>query len=171
MGRIYDIETLLQTLRIAADKGQNWHATLAGTDPEGRWQKRRDELGLEDRVHFTGFLQREALHALLSSAHVGLIPMNPASGVAVPYKAGEYLAAGLPIVSSLPGELQEMLQTSGAGRCYRFGDPEDLYRVLNAAADDTDFRAHAPAAAKNLFKTHFNREVTYPLWAEWLESL
>lgn len=171
MGRLYDLETLLRTMRLAKERGQPWGLSLAGTDPEGRWQKRRDELGLEDRVHFTGFLQRGELHALLSSAHVGIVPMDPASGVAVPYKAGDYLAYGLPVISSLPGELQELLEASGAGRHYRFGDPDDLYRVLSSAAADTNFRIQAPSAAQNLFERYFNRERTYPDWAQWLESL
>lgn len=171
MGRFYDIETVLQAMAHAKRDGRLWQLTLAGTDPEGIWQRRVAELGLEDSVSLPGYLQKEALETTLTSSHVGLIPMNPSSGVAVPYKVGDYLSHGIPIISSLPGELETHLLQSGAGLQYRFGDPVDLFRVLSTVAEDAVFRTQAPAAAKSLFETHFNREITYPLWAQWLENI
>jgi glycosyltransferase involved in cell wall biosynthesis len=169
MGRFYDIETVLQTMRLAKEAGLDWHLTLAGTDPEGSWQSRARELGLTEVVRFPGFLQREDLEALLRASQIGLIPMNPASGVAVPYKVGDYLAHGLPVVSSLPGELNALLTDTGAGLTYRFGDAEDLFNTLQHYASHPKKRIAAGHAAQTLFQSHFNREITYPHWAEWIE--
>jgi len=171
MGRFYDIGTVLRAMGIAKREGRSWRLTLAGTDPNGQWQSKAAKLGLADTVRFPGFVQAGELNELLQSAHMGLIPMDPASKVAIPYKAGDYLAHGLPVLSSLPGELETLLTESGAGLNYRFGDAEDLYAQLSRFADEPDALAKARAAARNLFRDHFDREITYPQWAEWIEAV
>ena len=115
MGRVYDIGTILAAAKMAQDAGMPWQWSLAGTDPEGKWQARAAALGLT-HLTFTGYLQAEALQALMASADIGLVPMDPQSKVAVPYKVGDYLGAGLAVVNSLPGELEEMLGSEVGGR-------------------------------------------------------
>jgi len=170
MGHFYDIETVLQAMLLAKQEGRSWRLTLAGTDPDGIWQRRVADLDLGDSVSLPGYLQSDDLNSLLASSHVGLIPMDPASGVAVPYKAADYLAHGLPIVSSLPGELETHLLHSGAGLHYRFGEAMDLHSKLSRATE-TEFLIPARDAAHTLFRETFDRNRIYPKWAAWMESI
>jgi glycosyltransferase involved in cell wall biosynthesis len=63
------------------------------------------------RIVFHGHVKKDAITDLLLSAHLALVPNRPDSLVACPYKAGEYAAAGLPMISCLKGELGRLTQT------------------------------------------------------------
>ena len=65
----------------------------------------RDEvriLGLEDKVIFTGIVEFSQLYEYLSIASVAINPMVPAlvSNTALPNKVLQYMASGLPVVST-----------------------------------------------------------------------
>lgn len=91
MGAIYDIGTVLGAMKRAQREERDWRLTLVGTDPENTWRRRAKEMGLGDRVTFPGYVHGGDLESLLNTAHLGLVPLNPASGVAIPYKVGNYL--------------------------------------------------------------------------------
>ena len=63
---------------------------------------------------------------------------RPGATQTVTYKLFEYLAARLPVVCSLEGEMGEMIRREGVGASYRAGDAGDLARVLRALAADRD---------------------------------
>ena len=170
MGKIYDLETVLRSAQMARDAGRDWQWTFAGTDPGHFWQKRAKSLALEHVTAFPGYVSGPALAQVLRSADLGLIPMDPRSGVAVPYKAGNYLAAGLPVLSSLPGELADLLAGHQAGEGYLHGNPNDLFEKLQRHADDPRHGLRAKQAAKTLFEDKFNRDIIYPQWADWIAS-
>ena len=70
---------------------------------------------------------------MLESADVGLVPMFDASCVGVPYKLADYVAAGLPVASSLHGETEELLLRHDAGVTYPAGEPEAMRRAVRLA--------------------------------------
>jgi glycosyltransferase involved in cell wall biosynthesis len=168
MGRIYDIETVLQTARLAMEAGMDWRWTLAGEDPEDTWVARAAELGLFEVVEFPGYVIGEELEALKVSADLGLVPMNPNSKVAVPYKLGEYCLAGLAVVHSLPGEAQDLLGQEGTGVFYEYGNPESLLEALRGLAEDPERLAEMKAASRRLGRAVFDRKKTYPAFVTWL---
>ena len=170
MGRVYDIETVLRAAQKAQEAGRAWQWTFAGLDPDGRWEAKADELGVSDMVSFAGFISGDELEKLKRSAHIGLVPMDPQSQVAVPYKVGDYLGAGLAVVNSLPGELEHLLSEHGVGEPYTFGDPDSLYSAVSMLADHPDKRQAAQAAALDLFNLYFDRDITYPAFAQWVKD-
>lgn len=64
--------------------------------------KLANELGVSDRVIFTGFVDYEELPRYLALAHVGINTLKPSlvANTALPNKVLQYLAAGLPVVST-----------------------------------------------------------------------
>ena len=74
------------------------------------------------RVVFHWHLAKTPITELLESSHLALVPNRPDSLVACPYKAGEYAAAGLPMLSCLNGELGKLLKQWDAGSEYNEGD-------------------------------------------------
>lgn len=61
-------------------------------------------------VHFLGYRMRDEIPAYLKACHIGLIPyvIDPYTVMTQPYKAVEYLAAGLGVLSSCIPGLQEL---------------------------------------------------------------
>lgn len=97
--------------------------------------------------------------------------MAPGSLVAVPYKAGDYLSAGLPVINCLPGELEYLLREHQCGAAYRYADDASLAAVIQGYLDEPDRLVRERENARRLFETYFNRAQTYPRWADWLEQL
>lgn len=127
LGEGYDLKTVLQALardtRLSLD--------IAGKGPrEADLKALAAELGLKSRVRFWGYLAAEDLRARLAAADVGLIPMRDDSWVGLPYKLGDYLAAGLPVLSSLHGECGRLLETEKVGATYDFGSSASLLEAL-----------------------------------------
>ena len=127
MSLSYDLATAIEAVK--GDEGLS--LDLAGAGP--------DEAALRyqasgcDRIRFHGYLDDETLRALLAEADVGLVPMFDDSCVGVPYKLADYVAAGLPVASSLRGETEGLLARQDAGVTYPAGDPAALREAVRTA--------------------------------------
>jgi glycosyltransferase involved in cell wall biosynthesis len=89
------------------------------------------------------------------------VPNRPDSLVACPYKAGEYAAAGLPMLSCLGGELGDLLKQWGAGCEYNEGDVESLHAAFKNTSNDPDLLEHQGRNARKMAEALFNRKKTY----------
>lgn len=129
LGAGYDLSTVLKAL--VAEPSLTLE--IAGRGPrEAALRREVDSLGLGGRVRFHGYLSADALGELAKRSAVGVIPMRDDSWVGLPYKLGDYLAAGLPVLSSLHGECGELLTREGVGAVYDFGSATSLLKALKA---------------------------------------
>jgi len=82
-------------------------------------------------VEFRDSVSKEAIAEILQSADAGLMILRDATlfsfGVS-PNKLFDYLAAGLPVVCNVPGEVARMLEKSSAGIQVASGSAEALAR-------------------------------------------
>lgn len=134
-GRTYDVSCILRAARILWKAGRRDVAfTIAGDGEMGpSW--RAEAAGLPN-VSFTGWLSAEELRGLLRRARVGLVAYKPGATQTLPNKAFEYMAGGLALVNSLPGELSDLVQREGIGVNYRAGDPRSLADRVCRLLDD-----------------------------------
>lgn len=84
----------------------------------------------------TGISPKLLSQCLLESSHLTLVANRPDSLVACPYKAGEYAAAGLPMLSCLGGELNDLLKQWNAGSEYNEGDAASLHAAFEKYSTD-----------------------------------
>lgn len=122
------------------------------------------------RVVFHGYLNKDAINELLFSSDIALVPNRPDSLVACPYKAGEYAAAGLPIISCLQGELGQLLKEYSAGTEYKEGDADSLHAAFEKYLCDPSLRSKQKANALKLTEKLFNRKSTYQKLSEFITS-
>ena len=167
-----DLDTLLAAARIVGASGTAVEIHVAGT---GRLEAkvRADAAATTGscRVIVHGLLPRGPYAELLGRADVGIVAVKPESLVAVPYKACDYAAAGLAIVSGLRGELAEVLDEYRAGICYEAGDAASLAGEIGTLAADRTLLATLRQGARRLAEQRFDRETTYPRFARWIETL
>ncbi len=154
----YDLLTPLETLTLPGAEHIHLHYAGRGTH-EKTLQHRCRVLGLQDRVHFHGQLDADRVASLLQHCTVGLVTNRPSTLVACPYKAADYAAAGLPILSCLRGEFEGLLQQHHLGICYSEGDPRDLLHRLQTLLQ---LPPPNPASIRPLF----DRSLTYPRLVE-----
>lgn len=90
------------------------------------------ELGVAERIHILDYVPARSVTSYLSSASVGLSPVEPIANYqySLATKIREYLHARLPIVGSSLKTLTRFLEESGVGAVHRPGDSEDCARVV-----------------------------------------
>ncbi len=111
------------------------------------------ELGIRDRVTFTGLLPSAAVPQRLAAASMLVLP-NTASAISdrytSPLKLFEYLALGRAIVASDLPSIREVLTDGDTAALVRPGDPAALAAALRALASDPARTAALGSAARRL---------------------
>ena len=100
----------------------DWHLTLGGQGPdEERLKQMAADLGVADRVHFTGEMESDEVGDLLRALDLFVFPSEAETfGLA----AVEAAQSGLPMVVNGIPVLREVLQTD-AGPCALFADSDE----------------------------------------------
>jgi glycosyltransferase involved in cell wall biosynthesis len=180
MGQGYDLQSLVEVAaRWKAENRFPAQIHFAGDGPQREaLATRASELGLiadptvgikdSSRIIFHGQLGRDAVNKLLGSADLALVPNRPSTLVACPYKAGEYAAAGLPMISCLTGELNQLLSEWHAGSKYTEGDTDSLYAAFEKYLTNPDILNRESLNARTMAEALFDRETTYSQLAEFI---
>ncbi|MDP1902583.1 MAG: glycosyltransferase [Rubrivivax sp.] len=116
-------------------KGSQAHLlVVGGPSPEGDWTERLKaqvrELGLADRVHFTGPVPPQELHRVLSAADVFVLATRNEGWANVFLEA---MACGLPVVTTNVGGNAEVVCRPELGTVVPFGDAGALTAAMHAA--------------------------------------
>ena len=169
-GTSYDLPTVVEAGRILARSGRSDLQIVIAGDGEQAETLQRQARGL-DTVVLPGWIDRRELFALTARAMVGIAPYRADVTQGLPNKPFEYLAAGLPMLSSLPGELEPILRDEEVGRQYPAGDADRLARLLGRLADDREGTAAMGARARSLFEARFSAAKVIPELVAHLESM
>ncbi|HXB65439.1 MAG TPA: glycosyltransferase family 4 protein [Solirubrobacteraceae bacterium] len=114
------------------------------------------QLGIEERVRFTGWLAPDALARELAEASVVAMPSRwpePFGLVGI-----EALSAGRPVVASATGGILDWLRDGVNGLGVRTGDAGDLARALNELLADPARQRAMGAAGSEMVAARFSPE-------------
>ena len=89
----------------------------------------------------------------------------------LPNKSLEYLSAGLPIVSSLKGTLQELLEDNNCGITYENGNEEQLAEILLSLYEKPEILRTMSENAFALYQERFVAEKVYSDMIDHLELI
>jgi glycosyltransferase involved in cell wall biosynthesis len=124
MGPQDGVDHALKALAALAERRRDWHAIFMG-DGEVLAEMRglATELGIDDLVEFSGWVEHDYVATVLSSTDVCIAPdpKNPLNDLSSMVKISEYMAMARPIVSF---DLAE--SRVGAGDAALFASPEDF---------------------------------------------
>jgi glycosyltransferase involved in cell wall biosynthesis len=169
-GRSYDLHTVVDCAALLHRHARaDIHFVLAGQGDQMPALRRR--AASLPNVTMTGWLDQRALTELIQAATVGLCAYAPHALQALPYKPFEYMAAGLPQISSLQGELADLLRTQGVGRQYDAGSASSLAGAIVAIVDEPAVRERMSEAARQLFTRRFDARAIYAEMASFVESV
>jgi len=112
---------------------QNIRLNLAGTFTEKDIEKEVKEYDGWVNVNELGFLSREEIHKTLSSSKAGLVTLYPTINYieALPVKMFEYMAAGIPVISSDIKLWKEIVESNNCGICVDPLDPKEIAKAIN----------------------------------------
>ena len=155
MSLSYDLATVVDAVK--SDAGLE--LVLAGSGPDEA--SLRERAAGCSRIRFCGYLDENRLCSLLLSADIGVVPMFDESCVGVPYKLADYVAAGLPVVSSLHGETAELISSHKSGVTYQ---ARDMAAFLNAVRSAVVLDCSDMALVKLFDSSHLYKN--YVVFAE-----
>lgn len=121
-------------------------------------------------VIWTGWLSQDEIAFMGLKALVGLAAYRAGALQSLPNKFFEYMSFGLPILSSLKGEAQQLLQEQKVGLTYQAGNAEDCLIRLQEILDNPFLQKMFSKNAQSLFDLKYNAEVVYNHYANYLES-
>lgn len=104
------------------------------------------ELGIEDRLRFTGIAPRDAVPGLIGGFDIALQPA--AVPYACPLKVLEYMAAGRAIVAPDQPNLRELLTHDRTAILFDPDDPDGMWRAVILLALDAERREELGEAAR-----------------------
>ena len=149
-------EYLIRALRELEEEGMGFVALLVGDGPlreelEGLVR----ELGLEDKVRFLGFRDREEIPEILVVTDVFVLP-SLVEGL--PTAVIEAMAAGCPVVATAVAGTPEVVVDGETGFLVPPQDPEALARKMKLLLQDQPLRAKMCLAGTKRVREHFSLE-------------
>jgi len=170
LGNNYDIHTLLQVADHLKRRKSRIRILIAGEGPLRKLVTDFIETQRLTNLVYLGKLGPEELIQLYQLCDIGLCTYGPDSTVGMPVKAYDFMAAGLPIVNSLRGELEKFLRENQIGIQYVAGDANSLATAIEELASDPDKRR---AMAENSYKAAmmFDKKTQYPKFIDVLQQV
>ena len=130
-----------------------------GRDLEA-FRARAASLGLrEPTVRFLGQIENQRALAAVATADVGLVPhhADESWNTTIPNKLFDYMAAGLPVITSDAIPAARVVRSTGAGLVYRSQDPGDLARRISSLLDP-EVRQRMSDAGRKAVRGGYNWE-------------
>lgn len=162
--RNYDPSIMLDCARILLNK--NIHFVIAG-DGELLEELKLKSQGLPN-VSITGWLDQEEIANLLAHSHIGICPTPQTHLEAFPNKIFNYLSAGLPVLSSLKGELQDFIERYNIGFNYKPNDKDTLVNYILKLHNDKKLYEEMSTNVKKVFDEMFDAEKIYTEYAKYV---
>jgi len=168
-GHSYELGLLIEAAKDFLREGRkDVRFVLAGTgEQEAELQRRAAEL---PNTYLPGWISAGEIRALLRTAWAGVIPCRSVAG-ALPNKVFEYFSAGLPVVSSLEGEMADAIAKRGLGLNYRAGDLAGFVGAIRTLLDDEPLRGTMAVNAAAFFRQQGDADIIYDNYVRHVEAL
>jgi glycosyltransferase involved in cell wall biosynthesis len=168
--RFHSPATLVAAARILAKRGRDDIAFViggAGGDMES--QVTESARGAANVV-MPGWLDQEAIQALLQRARLGIAPTSVEAKF-FPNKVFLYFSHGLPVLSSFIGELRTVLNDGGLGAGFEMNDADQLADLIVRFKDQEEHYRAAASRVAEAFAARYNETTIYGKFADHIESL
>lgn len=166
----YAFETVIAAAKILQDTGRTDITFIFVGDGDRGKQLRSLAADLQN-VLFTGWFDQLAITAILQCSSVGLAPYYSDAVMSLPNKPFEYMASGLPILSSSCGELGQLILQERIGMLYQADDPMSLVTCVCELADYPAKRQLMGQNARKLIERRFAAESVYPQLIAHMQTL
>ena len=171
MNRHFEIDTAIEAARILARQSRDVQFVLCGEgERSARWRALAADC---PHIVFPGWVDAAKIWTLMRMSDAGLAPYVSSRNFIgnLPNKPVEYLSAGLPIISSLQGNLAELLNRHNCGLTYPNRDASELAAAVASLMDQPDRRRRMAENGLRLYRQHFVAETVYRQMAQYLVEL
>lgn len=115
-------------------------------------------LAQNTNIIFKGWVSKLDIISIMNSCDAGIVPLKNRFDfkLAIVNKAIEYLSFGMPIISSLDGDLKEFIQKNKVGLSY--SDSSELKKGILRISKDISYYRELSQNAKYVFEQNFDFE-------------
>lgn len=170
IGSAFDFNLLVRLAEEFLREGRDdVHFILAGEDvcPSlFRWRKRYPK-----NLSITGWLDQRHLQQILSLTTVGLLPYKHIHCPALRNKPLDFLSFGVPLLSSLRGDVDDLIRERRLGLTFTPSDIASLRRSLDFLLINDDLRKNIHQRALETFHSDYTAAKIYPSFVAYLEEL
>ncbi len=139
----HGLSVLAEAFHLLVRKDRDCRLLVVGDGPQ-RSQLEADlkRLGVFSSVTFSGAVPPEEVPGLLASMDIGVAPYAEEQNFYFsPLKVYEYMAAGLAVVASRVGQIEEVLQHESSGLLCSPGNVIELVEAMIRLKEDHEFRS------------------------------
>lgn len=124
-----DLPTLFDALgALPPETAGQWTLDVIGDGPERRrWEQHAARLGLDDRIHFRGWMSREQVRDVYRGVDFFVLPSRDEG---MPNVVLEAMASGLPIIASRIRGNVDLVEEDQNGLLFEPGNATELRRAL-----------------------------------------
>jgi glycosyltransferase involved in cell wall biosynthesis len=168
LGARKGVPELLHALSRIPLLPSSWSITMAGDGDIDRARQLAIELGIIDRVTFTGWLDSAQIQGLLESSDVLILPSH-AEGF--PMAIVEAFAYGVAVISSPVGAIAEIVLNNENGLLVPVGDVDGLEQAIEAICSEGQLRERLGLAGRRTWEDHLNVSIYANRLAEiWIDA-
>lgn len=160
MGNYFSLETVIEAARVLR-RELPIQVVLAGTGLN-RERYMAIASGMEE-VLFPGWLTGPQIAAVMEISKAGLAPYKQGAKMSLPNKPFEYFSGGLPVISSVIGELEKVILENKCGVNYQ---PESVAQLCSAIRYLHDNEANRAAMGRNALSVLRRRFSTESIFAD-----
>jgi len=150
----YDLSTVVEAARLMARGGKSDVQFVLCGDGSNRSKLQHSSHGL-DNVLLPGWIDQADIEALMSVSQIGLASYASGAMQSLPNKPFEYMAGGLAIVSSLPGELSRILDSNKCGASYVAGSARSLSEAIDGLLSNPSELKSIQKNARRLYEQNY----------------
>ena len=168
-GKSYELELIADAARrFMREENTDISFCIAGTGE--KYESLKSKTADLNNLTLPGWIEAREIRVLLNKSWAGIVPCKSIVNAA-PNKVFEYLSAGLPLISSLEGEIADLIQRHRIGLNYKAGNSEGLYQCIKKLSDDEKLRNDMAQAASQFFDKCGNADRIYEEYATHIEKL
>jgi len=172
-----EVKLLIEAFSALATGNPAWDLQIIGgtSNPEVPVELERTvlNLGLADRVDFTGMIERRELPRYLGDADVLVLPRQAGlfSKAGFPTKLGEYLATGKPVVVTSTGDIPLYLEDGVSAYLVAPGDVQSFVKKLHYVMSHPENAAEVGRRGREVARRSFDCKVHCRRIVEFIHEL
>lgn len=158
MGRTHDLQILISAAEILASEKSNFHFLFVGSGARKKWLENYIEDNHLDNVTVLSYFPYSEKNTVLNACDLGVISfMSGMSGVSVPSRMYNQMAAGKPIlaITDRCSELAYVLEEEGIGWVVEPEDLDSFVKVLRQASEFPEYCIEMGQRASSVAKIKY----------------
>jgi glycosyltransferase involved in cell wall biosynthesis len=167
----FDFRPIASLAKKSDKDGLGWQFVICGDGAESvAIQKHFRDL---TNVIFSGLIDQPKIYVLAEMSTLALAPYKPVENFIsnIPNKVIDYLSLGKPILTSLSGEVGQLIEKNNCGFSYAQIDSDQLFSHVKNLIEDHRLLKIMGANAKETYNKSFSGEKVYQAFVDHIESL